>query len=399
MNHMNAPHQPCPRLGVRMLPWAPAILLAAACAWLPAACGDKAKTVRIAVALPLTGDLASEGQGLRRAVELAAEQANASGRLPFRVEVAAFDDRADPAEADNVAHLIVSDPRIAAVVGHYNSECSVRAARVYAQASLAMISPCSTNTELTRQQLAADWPGARVAFRLVPTDDVQGGFAAQFMRRRLHKKRMAVADDGTLYGRGLGEEFKRTFTRLGGRITAQTLVKGSARQKRAALLRLKAGEPDGIFFGGSYPEAGILLKEMRRLGMQAAFCSGDGARTPGLFDVAGDSADGAYLTMVGVPVELLPAARPFIAAYRKRWPAASEGMRPFDYFGYEAANMIMAALAKTGPQRAALVEAIRTTRHVGLLGASSFDEKGDLRGRNITMTRARYADRSFPAVP
>ncbi len=52
--------------------------------WIMAAagCGSRQKVVRIAVALPLTGDLASEGQGLRRAVILAVEQANARGDCP-----------------------------------------------------------------------------------------------------------------------------------------------------------------------------------------------------------------------------------------------------------------------------------------------------------------------------
>ena len=145
------------------------------------ACRSRDKLVRIAVALPLTGDLGSEGESLRRAVILAVEQANEARRLPFRVEVAAFDDRADPAEAYNVANLIVDDPRIVAVIGHYSSDCSERAARVYARAPLAMISPASTNPDITRAQLRPGWPGARVVFRLVPTDDVQGDFAAQFI--------------------------------------------------------------------------------------------------------------------------------------------------------------------------------------------------------------------------
>jgi len=137
-------------------------------------CRSHGKIVRIAVALPLTGDLGSEGESLRRAVVLAVEQANEAKRLPFRVEVAAFDDRADPTEADNVANLIVDDPRIMAVIGHYSSDCSEHAARVYAHAPLAMISPASTNPEVTRAQLRPGWPGARVVFRLVPTDDLQG---------------------------------------------------------------------------------------------------------------------------------------------------------------------------------------------------------------------------------
>ena len=115
-------------------PWrAGALLAVAAALFLVCAapgCRSREKVVRIAVAVPLTGDLGSEGEGLRRAVALAVEEANEARRLPFRVEVAAFDDRADPEEAHNVANLIVADPRVAAVVGHYSSDCSASAALV-----------------------------------------------------------------------------------------------------------------------------------------------------------------------------------------------------------------------------------------------------------------------------
>ncbi|MDD5656781.1 MAG: branched-chain amino acid ABC transporter substrate-binding protein [Elusimicrobia bacterium] len=362
-----------------------------------AACGPKNQVVRLVAALPLTGDLGSEGQGVLRGVVMAVEQANAAKKLPFRVEVVAFDDRGDSREAENVAHLIVADPRVAAVVGHYSSDCSARAARVYARAGVAMISPASTNPELTLQQSRPDWPGPRVAFRLVPTDDAQGRLAARFLRFRLGRRRVAVAHDGTLYGRGLAEEFKRAFVRFGGKVAAEVAVTVGSRRPSAAAAALSAARPDAIFFGGRYPEAGLILKETRRLGLQAVFCSGDGTRTPHFFDVAGEAADGAYLTMAGVPVEELPRARDFLAAYRNRF-GASEEVKPFDHYGYEGAWVILDALARAGTDRARVLAAVRRTRREGLLGTISFDENGDSRDKTVRMTRADFQSRTFPVI-
>ena len=342
-----------------------AAVLALALGW--AGCGCRRQTVRIAAALPLTGDLGSEGEGLRRAVLLAVEQAQASGKFPYRVEVAAFDDRADPEQAHSVANLIVADPRVAAVVGHYSSDCSAAAAPVYADAALAMITPASTNPEITRAQLRPGWKGSRVVFRLVPTDDLQGAAAARYLRGRLGQRKVAVLHDGTLYGKGLADEFRR------------------------------APGLQGIFYGGRYPEAGLILKGLGRLGKRPVFCSGDGARTPMLFTVAGAAADGAYLTSAGMPVETIPEAAGFISAYRARW--GGESPRPFDHYGYEAARIILKAVAEVGPERARVLAAVRRTRHEGMLGVTSFDEKGDVRSRRIAMTRARASDRSFPLVP
>jgi branched-chain amino acid transport system substrate-binding protein len=262
-----------------------------------------------------------------------------------------------------------------------------------------MITPTSTNPEVTRAQLRLDWPGARVVFRLIPTDDIQGDFAAQFMRGRLGQKRVAVLHDDTLYGRGLAEEFKKTFLRLGGTVVAEDAVKVGARHPQAAVASLRGRNPQGIFFGGRYPEAGLILTELRRQGLKLIFCSGDGTRTPGLFDVAGAAADGAYLTMAGAPVETLPMARQFVTAFHARWGHDEEGPRPFDHYAYEATQIVLDALANTGPDRAKLVEAIHRTHYAGLLGVTSFDDKGDVRDMTIAMTRARAADRSFPIAP
>ena len=56
------------------------------------------------------------------------------------------------------------------------------------------------------------------------------------------------------------------------------------------------------------------------------------------------------------------------------------------------------ALDKAGPDRSKIIEALRSTKHQGLLGLTTFDEKGDTLNKIITMTRAQAKDRTFPAV-
>jgi len=49
----------------------------------------------------------------------------------------------------------------------------------------------------------AGWPGVRNVFRVVPTDDVQGSFTAEFVVNQLKLKKFAVLHDKTAYGQGL----------------------------------------------------------------------------------------------------------------------------------------------------------------------------------------------------
>ena len=376
-----------------------AVLLACAAA----ACGPREKIVKIAVATPLTGDSGAEGQGMKRAVIMAIEEANASRRFPYKLAAAPFDDRADPKEAVNVANLIISDPRIVAVVGHYTSGCSIPAAKVYARAPIAMISPGATNPEVTAQQLSPDWIGPRVVFRDLPTDDVQGAYTAEFVFKRLGKRRMALLHDKTPYGQGLVEQFQATFQSLGGKIASLDGVSVGDRDFKALLTRIRSdpSDPEGVYFGGYYTEAGLLLVQMRELGMKEpfVFVSDDAAQSPVLYEVAGDAADGAYLATAGVPVEELPGARDFVAAYKKRWTGSSEGLKPFDHFAYEATNIVLAALERAGaPDREKLLAALPGTRYRGILGETVFDSKGDTLNHIVTMTRARAKDRAFPSI-
>lgn len=368
-----------------------------------AACGPKEKVVKIAVAVPLTGDMGTEGQGLRRAVELAVEQANAAKRFPYKLVAAPYDDRADPKEAVNVANLIVSDPRVVAVVGHYNSGCAIPAAKVYARAPVAMVSPAATNPEVTAQQLSSDWQGTKMVYRVCPTDDVQGASAGEFAYKKLGKRKMALLHDKTPYGQGLAEQFEKTFTGLGGKIVSQDGVSVGDKDFKALLTKIKAdaAKPEGIYFGGLYTESGLLLKQMKELGMKLpfAFISGDGSKTSGLFDVAGEDADGAYLSIVGIPVEDLPSAKQFVEDYKKRFTAPGEELKPFDHFGYEAAQIILAAMERAGgPDRAKVIDELRKTDYKGLLGTTKFDEKGDTLNKIVTMTQAKGKDKAFVTV-
>ena len=334
---------------------------------------------------------------------MAVEEANAAKRFPYKIVAAPYDDRADQKEAVNVANLIISDPNVVAVVGHYNSGCAIPAAKVYSRAPVAMISPAATNPEVTAQQNSKDWAGPRMVFRVVPTDDVQGSYSAMFAYKSLGKRRMTLLHDKTSYGQGLAEQFKKTFLELGGKIVSEDGISVGDKDFKALLTKIKgdASKPEGIYFGGLYTEAGLILKQMRELGLKDpfAFISGDGAKTPSIFDVAGDAADGAYLSIVGVPVEELASAKNFMDNYKKRWTGAGEDLKPFDHFGYEAAQVIFAALERAGsPDRVKVIDELRKTNYTGVLGTTTFDAKGDTLNKIITMTRARAKDRSFPSV-
>jgi len=160
--------------------------------------------IRIGAAGPMTGDQSKMGIDLRNGVELAVAEWNAKGGvLGKKIQLVAGDDQADPKQAVSIANKFINQ-KVQAVVGHWNSNCSINASPYYHTANIVAISPASTNPRLTQQ-------GFKNIFRVCGTDDQQGGVAAEFVLKTLKPKRVAVIHDKTTYGQGLADFFKKAI--------------------------------------------------------------------------------------------------------------------------------------------------------------------------------------------
>ena len=369
---------------------------AAALAWTLAACAARPEApVKLAVIAPLTGELAPDGERMVHAVTLAVEDARAEG-LPRPVELLILDDRGEPSASAAAARRAAADPAVFAVIGPRTSGCAIEAARVLALNPLPMLAPIATATELTLQQERPQWPGARVVFRLPPSDALQGDADAEYSFRRLGLKRMAVIHDGTAYGRGLADSFRSGFERRGGSAVFFLAIERGADDYGAAARRLAELRPDGVFFGGLYVEAGKILKQARAAGFKGVFFSGDGAENDDFFRYAGDAGNDVYVSVSGIPLESLPSGADFIARYRKRWPDSSP--QTSEVYAYEAVRIALWALRKTGGDRKAAIEAIRSEPHESMLGTFIFDAKGDSLKSVITTMKADTRDRRFESA-
>jgi branched-chain amino acid transport system substrate-binding protein len=158
--------------------------------------------VKLGVGGPLTGSDAAFGAQLRQGVEQAVADINAKGGiLGQQIQLYVGDDGGNPREGRSVANKFVGDG-VKFVVGHFNSGVSMPASEVYQENGMLMITPASTNPQITERGL---WN----VFRICGRDDQQGALAASIILQRFKGKRIAFVHDKTTYGQGLADETRR----------------------------------------------------------------------------------------------------------------------------------------------------------------------------------------------
>lgn len=334
-------------------------------ATLLAACSSGDKTY-IGVAGPLSGPQTVTGEYLKKAVLLAVAEVNKKGGIQGKqVEALVEDDQARPLDATTVARKLASNDGVMGVVGHFNSGCSLPASDIYNQSGLAMLTPGSTNVELTEK-------GYKNVFRLVGRDDRQAAIDAAFALKVLKAKRVAILHDNTPYGRGLAAAFRDDIEKAGVEAVVFEAVTTGDKDFRAVLTKIKNLQPDTIFFGGVFVESGLVASQARNLGLEARFMSGDGSKEQSFIDIVGKSAEEMYISGPAVVND-----QAFLSAYKSTY---NEEPGPYGPYAYDAARVLLAAMAKAPKltREAVLAELHKTRNFQGLVGPLNFDEKGDI---------------------
>lgn len=351
------------------------LCLALAIALVSAGGGAEAQgkgTIKIATQSPLSGGQAALGEGIKLGAQLAVEKFKGNlEKQGFKVELVPFDDQAKPDVGVANARNIIADKDILAVIGHLNSGVAIPSSEVYKEVNLTMISPANTNPTVTDR-------GYANVYRVCGRDDVQGVVGSEFAHGTIKAKSVYVIHDKTTYGQGVAEFFKADAEKKGLKILG---FDGTEEKSNfdPLITPIKAKNPDLIYFGGIYEQAGPFFKQAREKGVKAKFLGPDGLDSSDLTKIAGKAVQGMYYTSVAGPVSVYPQAKQFADEFKKKFGKNPE---PFAAQAYDAAAIAIKAAeaaAKGGkaPSRDAVTAAVRDVKHTGITGSVEFDSKGD----------------------
>ena len=267
-----------------------------------------AADVKIGVIYPMSGAIAQAGLDDKHAIELALDIINTgkykhlnlplskSAGLPnlggAKVTVVFSDHQGKPDLGLSEAERLITQEKVAALLGCYNSSVTETASMVAERMKVPFFNPESSSPRLTRR-------GFKWFFRSSPHDETfsEGMFqAVQDLekKRGIKFKTIAVMYEDTLYGKDSSRIEKELAAKAGYQVVADIAYRSRATSLTSEVQRLKAANPD-ILFPTSYASDAILLnKTSKDLGYNVPIIMAQNAghTDPSFIEAVGKDADG-----------------------------------------------------------------------------------------------------------
>ena len=352
------------------------LIFSLALAGLILGCAKEPKETKIGAAMPLTGEGAVYGEPQKRAAELAVEEINEKGGfLDKKVILSAQDDKAQPTDAANIAHLFVSMRGVVGVIGHPNSGNAIPASKIYNKGNKPYIVTSATNPIITQQ-------GFKNVFRFAPTDDMQGISAAEFIFNRLGTHSLVIIHDNAAYGKGLATQVRDHFQSIGGKVVLFDAIIAGESDYRTILTKAKGYNPEVMFYGGMMPEGVILVRQAKELGLKSKFVFGDGCFDEEFKKLAGTDCKNVYISFLAPPWEKVATAAKFVEKYKSRYGTVP----PFAPYGYDAVMVLAKGIEKANSTDSEkIIQALSdpTFAVQGVTGEIKFDQAGQTVGRSF----------------
>jgi branched-chain amino acid transport system substrate-binding protein len=300
------------------------------------------------------------------------------------------------------ARRAAQDDSAVAYIGEFHSGASAISIPLLNEVPMAQISPTSTAVGLTRRGPGADlgeplkyYPTQRRHFfRITPNDRVQAGALAVAMRGR-GCRRIAILNDGEVFGAGMGELVRRSARRIGLRVAHSSRIRVRARRHRGLARRVRRSGARCVAYTGITANGAVrLFRDLARALPRARLFGTDGIAESGFTD----RREGGVPPRVGrrvvvtvatrAPHALPEAGREMLERYAARY--GEQFPDPYAVQGYEAMRLVLDAVAAVGPRRRAVIRWLHDVRNrQSVLGTYSFDRYGDTTLRDYGLYRIR----------
>jgi len=338
------------------------------------ACGANqgTKTIKIAVAAPMTGDNAEYGIGFANAAKLMASQWNDKGGVKvgntsYKIEIVEFDDKSDSDEAQLISEKIVSDPDIWGVIGHFASGICMVTAPTYNESQYVNISPSSSHADYSKI--------GEYIFRNNTVITVETKTGAEIAIKDLGAKKIGVLSIDTEWGQSAGNAMEENIKALGGEVVLRQEVSTEAVDFATEVANFKAAGAEVVMVAGMYGTLAPFAVACKNSNYDIKLVGCSNAYTENLISIAGDAAEGIYAPVSFFAGNPDPKVQEYVKAYTDKYGSAPSALTTQ---AYDSVGILLEAIQKAGKlDREAIKDEIYKIQYEGMSGYTTFDEIGD----------------------
>lgn len=246
--------------------------------------------IKIGAIYPLSGNAASAGSSSKAAIELAVEIINAAfpdlKDLPLgptaglpnlngaKIEVVFADNQGTPAAGQNQALRLITEEKVVALIGAYQSGITVTASAMAERHGIPFLTPESVAADLTER-------GFKWFFRATP---VAGDFARAYSdllreQRTAGRKidAIAIVSENTEYGNSVSKVIKDQFAKDALNVSQHIAYSANTTDVQPQVLQLREKNPDVVIFISYTSDAILYAKTMKDLNWKPAIMIADNA--------------------------------------------------------------------------------------------------------------------------
>jgi branched-chain amino acid transport system substrate-binding protein len=332
-------------------------------------CTKKEDVILVGEYGSLTGDDATFGISTNKGIKMAFDEINSKGGIKGKkVKLITEDNQGKNEETAKVVTRLITQDKVMAIIGEVASSRSKIAAPIAQKNGIPMVTPSSTNPEVTEF-------GDNI-FRVCFIDPFQGYVMAKFATENLKAKKAAVfRKTGDAYSEGLANVFVEEFKKMGGEIVSDVNYQQKDMDFKAQLTGFKSKKPDVIFIPGYYTDVGMIAQQAKQLEIKATLLGGDGWDSPKLHEIGKDAINGHYFSNHYTTESTDPIVVEFIKKFKERYNnEVPDGLAAL---GYDAAKILAEAMERTTELTSVNIknELAKTKDFVGVTGKITINEK------------------------
>ena len=329
----------------------------------------------ITIALPGPVWLMTDATHFIDGVNMALEEINATGGINGRIiTTVVANDQASFMEGSTIAQRFAEDPKITAVIGHWNSDVTIPVSTIYENAQLLLLSPIVANNKLIDRNY--DY-----IIQNIPSDGAIGKEMALYAKNKGYEN-IAIYYDDSAYGKGLANAFEKASVDHGIKVVDRVSNFKNQLEFKNSLAKWKALNYDAVFVADSMPRAGEFITMLREENSTVPILGGDGLDLSNFITALGHASEGVTMATLLNPDVKSENLKVFTENFKKKYAVAPD---IWAIQGYESIQLLAYAIENGGGSTSADISNFlkNMASFQGVLDDISFSENGAIEGRRI----------------